>query len=99
MNLEFIKRDNLYTSWSNCDNDNYTSRSSGNNYRIMIALLLLLLLTSCMKTEIINEVILTQDTIAVKPRKEITPPQEDTARVPIVFDVEVEDWDEKVVNL
>lgn len=39
------------------------------------------------------------DTVVVKARPKPHRPQIDTTRVPIVFDVEVEDWDEKVVNL
>ena len=60
----------------------------------MIALLLLLLLSSCMKTEIINQAITMQDTLAVKPRKELPPQQEDTTRYEIGFEPSVEDWEE-----
>lgn len=60
----------------------------------MIALLILLLLSSCMKTEIINQAIPMQDTLAVKPRKELPPQQEDTTRYKIEFNPSVEDWEE-----
>ena len=40
------------------------------------------------------------DTVVVKAsRPKPHRPQVDTTRVPIVFDVEVEDWDEKVIEL
>lgn len=66
----------------------------------LIEITLLLILSSCMKTELLNapepKVV---DTVVVKARPKPHRPQVDTTRVPIVFDVEVEDWDEKVVNL
>lgn len=55
---------------------------------------ILLLLSSCMKTEIINQAITMQDTLSVKPRKELPPQQEDTTRYKIEFDPSVEDWEE-----
>ena len=64
----------------------------------MIALLILLLLSSCMKTEIINQAIPMQDTLAVKPRKELpadSTDTEDTTRTPITFKPSVEDWEEE----
>lgn len=39
------------------------------------------------------------DTVVVKARPKPHRPQIDTARVPIGFDVEVEDWNEKVIEL
>ena len=68
----------------------------------MVALLILLLLSSCMMTEIINEPLPYADTTYVKSRKETA---RDTAMVqvdttveeimvPIEFDPSVEDWDE-----
>lgn len=57
-------------------------------------LLLLLLLTSCMKTDIINEVEPQLDTVMMrKPHKPLPPPiEEDTTRVQIGFNPTVEDW-------
>ena len=67
---------------------------------IGITLLLLHLLTSCMKTEVIEAPITKSiDTVVVKARPKPHRPQIDTTRVPIGFDVEVEDWDEKVIEL
>ena len=67
---------------------------------IGITLFLLLLLTSCMKTEVIEAPMTKSiDTVVVKARPKPNRPQIDTARVPIGFDVEVEDWDEKVIEL
>lgn len=65
----------------------------------MITLLLLLLLTSCVKTEVIHEV-QQQDTVMMKkPHKPLHPPKDtterqDTARVPIGWNPSVEDWEE-----
>lgn len=65
---------------------------------IKITLLLLLLLASCMKTDIINEVEpqLQLDTIVMrKPHKPFPKPIEkpDTAKVPMVFSPSVTDWE------
>ena len=66
----------------------------------MIALLLLLLLTSCVKTEIVNETLPINDTTYVKPRKELTQPTDTTEeRVPITFNPSVEDWEEKDIEM
>ena len=71
------------------------------DYRIRRCLILLLLLSiSCIKTEVIEAPMTKSiDTVVVKARPKPHRPQIDTARVPIGFNVEVEDWDEKVVNL
>lgn len=65
-----------------------------------VTLALLLLAAGCSKTELLNapepKVV---DTVVVKARPKPHRPQVDTTRVPIVFDVDVENWDEKVVNL
>ena len=74
------------------------------NYKAMnraVTLALLLLAAGCSKTELLNapepKVV---DTVVVKAsRPKPHRPQIDTTRVPIVFDVEVEDWDEKVIEL
>ena len=58
----------------------------------MIALLLILLLSSCMKTEIINAPDEKEETHC-KPRKELVSTT-DTARAPITFNPSVEDWEE-----
>lgn len=68
----------------------------------LIEITLLLILSSCMKTELLNapepKVV---DTVVVKASRPKPPkPEEpDTTRVPIGFDVEVEDWDKKVIEL
>ncbi len=65
-----------------------------------VTLALLLLASGCASTELLNapepNVV---DTVVVKARPKPHRPQIDTTRVPIVFDVEVEDWDEKVIEL
>ena len=67
---------------------------------IGITLFLLLLLTSCMKTEVIEAPITKSiDTVVVKARPKPNKPQVDTTRVPIGFNPNVEDWDEKVIEL
>jgi hypothetical protein len=65
----------------------------------MIALLILLLLSSCMKTEIINQPMKTADTTQYKPRKELPQQVEDTTRYEIGFNPSVEDWEEIEENL
>lgn len=62
----------------------------------MKRLALLLLLSSCMKTEIINEQIPEEDILPIKQRKElvIDTVKVDTTRVPITFNPSVEDWEE-----
>ena len=71
-----------------------------------VVLASIFLLAGCCKTEIVNQAITMQDTLAVKPRKELTsPPQEDTAEVDdtarysIGFEPTVEDWDESSVEM
>jgi hypothetical protein len=65
----------------------------------MIALLIILLLSSCMKTEIINAPMpMDIDTTATKVHKEFpadTTDRADTARVPIGWNPSVEDWSEQ----
>jgi hypothetical protein len=67
----------------------------------MIALILLLLLTSCMKTDIINEVEPQLDTVLMrKPHRPLLPQiEEDTTRITITFNPSVEDWEENDINL
>ena len=62
----------------------------------MKRLVILLLLSSCMKTEIINEQIPEEDILPIKQRKElvIDTVKVDTTRVPITFNPSVEDWEE-----
>jgi hypothetical protein len=65
----------------------------------MIALLIILLLSSCMKTEIINAPMpMDIDTTATKVHKDFpadTTDRADTARVPIGWNPSVEDWSEQ----
>jgi hypothetical protein len=62
----------------------------------MKRILLLFLLTSCISTEVYNEVI-PVDTVYVKPKRELpkNTTQIDTARVPITFNPTVQDWETK----
>lgn len=63
----------------------------------MIALLILLALTSCVSTEVIGftEPIVVTDTTTKKPHKPLPPmPPADTGRAEIGFDPTVEDWEE-----
>lgn len=62
----------------------------------MKRLVILLLLSSCMKTQIINEQIPEEDILPIKQRKElvIDTVNVDTTRVPITFNPSVEDWEE-----
>lgn len=62
-------------------------------------LLLLLLLTSCMKTDIINEVEPQLDTVVMKKPRPL-PPRDttDTTRIPISFNPSVGDWDETEID-
>lgn len=66
----------------------------------MKRLVILLLLSSCMKTEIINEQIPEEDILPIKQRKElvIDTVKVDTTRVPIIFNPIVEDWNETEIN-
>ena len=62
--------------------------------------LFLLILTSCMSTEVLHAPITKSvDTVVVKARPKPHRPQIDTTRVPIGFNPNVEDWDEKVIEL
>lgn len=70
----------------------------------MIALLLILLLSSCIKTEVLNAPIEQMDTVIYrKPHKTLPPKDstdtEDTARIPITFNPSVEDWEEQDINI
>lgn len=65
----------------------------------MIALLILLLLSSCLKTEIINQPMKTADTTQYKPRKELPQQVVDTTRYEIGFNPSVEDWEEQDINI
>lgn len=74
----------------------------------MKRLLLLLFLTSCVKTEVINEAVPQIDTVRMyKPHRPPHPPVppsdttevNDTTRVPIGFDPSVGDWDEEDIDL
>lgn len=66
----------------------------------MIALLILLALTSCVSTEVIGfvEPIVVTDTTTKKPHKSLPPtppiPPADTVRAEIGFNPTVEDWEE-----
>ncbi len=63
----------------------------------MIALLILLLLTSCLKTEVVNAPI-QKDTLVYKPRKENIE-YLDTTRVPITFNPTVQDWNDTTITI
>lgn len=63
----------------------------------MIALLILLLLTSCLKTEVVNAPI-QKDTLVYKPRKENIEYM-DTTRVPITFTPTVQDWNDTTITI
>jgi hypothetical protein len=68
----------------------------------MIALLLLLLLTSCIKTEVIGYEPIPPVEYRKKPHKELpadSTDTEDTTRMPITFNPSVEDWEEIEENL
>jgi hypothetical protein len=63
----------------------------------MIALLLILLLTSCIKTEVLNAPIEQMDTVMYRKPYKTLPPKDTTdqdERVPITFNPSVEDWEE-----
>lgn len=64
----------------------------------MIVLLLLLLLTSCVKTEVINEAVPQIDTVLMKKPHKPLPPRDTTERVPIGFNPSVGDWDETEIE-
>ena len=61
----------------------------------MMTLLFLLLLTSCLKTEVVNAPI-QKDTLVYKPRKENIEYM-DTTRVPITFNPTVQDWNDTTI--
>lgn len=67
----------------------------------MIVLLLLLLLTSCIKTEVLNAPIEQMDTVMYRKPHKTLPPKDttDTTRVPITFNPSVEDWEEQDINI
>lgn len=62
--------------------------------RKLMTLLSLLMLTSCLKTEVMNAPIEQADTVMMqKPHRPLPPPiEEDTTRVQIGFNPTVEDW-------
>lgn len=62
---------------------------------------LLFLLTSCVKTEIINEYKLEEDIFPMKQKKEfvVDTLQVDTTRVPISFNPSVEDWEDDNIDV
>lgn len=66
----------------------------------LICLLSLYLLTSCMKTEVIEAPMTKSiDTTVVKMQRPEPPqPPRDTARIPIEFDVSVEGWNELIIE-
>lgn len=64
----------------------------------MIWLILLFVYTSCIRTEVINEVVPMSTRTKQHDTTIVTPPA-DTARVPITFDPNVEDWDEREVGM
>lgn len=58
-------------------------------------LLLIFLLTSCMKTEVICEPMTKSgDTTMVKKHRPLPPQEVDTTRIPIGFQPSVEEWEE-----
>lgn len=67
----------------------------------MKRLVIILILSSCMKTEIINEVEPQLDTVVMqKPHRPLPPPIEaDTTRVQIGFSPTVEGWDKAEVEM
>lgn len=68
----------------------------------MIILLILILLSSCVKTEVLNAPV--EEEVVVEKRKKTekplpdNPEQTDTTRVPITFNPSVEDWEETEDN-
>ena len=64
-------------------------------------LLSLLLLTSCLKTEVLNAPIEQADTVVMrKPHRPLPPPiEEDTIRIQIGFNPTVEDWEDTEVDM
>ena len=63
-------------------------------------LLSLLLLTSCLKTEVLNAPIEQADTVVMrKPHRPLPPPIDDTTRVQIGFNPSVEDWEDTEVDM
>lgn len=66
-----------------------------NIWRLM-SFLWLMILPSCMKTDIINEVEPQLDTVVMQKQHRPLPPpiEEDTTRVQIGFNPTVEDWNE-----
>lgn len=68
----------------------------------MIALLILILLSSCVKTEVLNVPV--EEEVVVEKRKKPEKPlpdkpeQTDTTRVPITFNPSVMDWEEVEEN-
>lgn len=66
-------------------------------FNIMTLLLYLLLLSSCMKTEVVNAPI-QQDTMVYKPRRENIEII-DTTRIQIGFNPTVADWEEYETDL
>lgn len=63
----------------------------------MKRLVILLLLSSCMKTEVVNAPI-QKDTLVYKPRKENIEII-DTTRVPITFTPTVQDWSDTTITI
>lgn len=74
-------------------------------WRLMSLLIWLSLLTSCLKTEVINAIEPEEHEAVVekrrKPEKPMpeNPEHNDTTRVPMSFDASVQDWDEKESDL
>lgn len=66
-------------------------------FNIMTLLLYLLLLSSCLKTEVVNAPI-QKDTLVYKPRKENIEYM-DTTRVPITFTPTVQDWNDTTITI
>ena len=59
--------------------------------------LIIILLSSCMKTEVVNAPI-QKDTLVYKPRKENIEYM-DTTRVPITFNPTVQDWNDTTITI
>lgn len=68
------------------------------NLRVQSVLMLVLLCSSCIRTEVINEVVPVSTRTKQQDTTFVTLPA-DTSRVPITFDPSVEDWEATDVEL
>ena len=63
-------------------------------------IIILLALTSCLKTEVLNAPMEVVDSVSVKQYRPSPPrPPRDTTRIPITFDPSVVGWDETEIEL